>query len=122
MRKLQSYSWPGNIRELRNVLERAVLLSEDRILTRDDFHFDVNTPCVTLRNGSVRTLEDVKRQYIEEVLLIEDGNVGRAAERLGVPRSSLYHTLKQYRMGELPVHKVPPDVDVLAAAPCGTNK
>ena len=44
----------------------------------------------------VRTLEEMEKHYIEEVLLLEGGRVEAAAKRLGIPRSSLYHKIKQY--------------------------
>lgn len=96
MRILQSYSWPGNIRELRNVMERAVLLNGGRTLTERDLHFDVESDSGSSRDGEVMTLEDMERQYIEEILFLEGGRVEPAARRLGIPRSSLYHKIKQY--------------------------
>jgi DNA-binding NtrC family response regulator len=96
MRLLQSYVWPGNIRELRNVLERAVLLNSSHTVTERDLHFDVNVSAVELRNTGVSTLEDMERQYIEKVLFLEGGRVEPAARKLGIPRSSLYHKIKQY--------------------------
>jgi DNA-binding NtrC family response regulator len=96
MRMLQAYTWPGNIRELRNVLERAVLLNGGRTLTERDLHFDTDIEPVTSHNGHVKTLEDMERQYIEEILFLEGGRVEPAARKLGIPRSSLYHKIKQY--------------------------
>jgi DNA-binding NtrC family response regulator len=96
MRMLQSYSWPGNIRELRNVLERAVLLNGSHALSERDLHFDVEMDSASPRSREVKTLEDVERQYIEEVLFLEGGRVEPAARKLGIPRSSLYHKIKQY--------------------------
>lgn len=96
MRMLQSYSWPGNIRELRNVLERAVLLNGTHTLTERDLHFDVDLDSAGPRGGPVKTLEAMERQYIEEVLFLEGGRVEPAARKLGIPRSSLYHKIKQY--------------------------
>jgi DNA-binding NtrC family response regulator len=93
---LQSYSWPGNIRELRNVLERAVLLSGNRLLTERDLKFDT-TP-ETEQSGYARTLEQVERQYIEEVLLHANGRVDAAAKTLGIPRSSLYQKIKEFNI------------------------
>jgi DNA-binding NtrC family response regulator len=94
-RYLQSYRWPGNIRELRAVLERAALLSRHRILTEQDLHLDVLDEH-SEGEGRFRTLEEVERQYIRHVLGKEGGHVESAARKLGVPRSSLYHKLKQY--------------------------
>lgn len=99
MRALQSYSWPGNIRELRNVLERAVLLSGSRLLTERDLHFDSQMEAEPLENNSGKTLDEVERQYIELVLTQEGGRVEIAAKKLGIPRSSLYYKLKQYGLG-----------------------
>lgn len=98
VRSLQSYRWPGNIRELRNVLERAVLLSDSRVLTEKDLHFDVQEMEALAENGAVKTLGEMEGQYIEEVLLREKGRVVAAAKILGVPRSSLYQKIKQHRI------------------------
>lgn len=96
MKMLQSYSWPGNIRELRNVLERATLLNGGRTVTERDLHFEIDVPLPASPKGPILTLEDMERHYIEEVLSLEGGRVEPAAKRLGVPRSSLYHKIKQY--------------------------
>lgn len=97
-RALQSYSWPGNIRELRNVLERAVLITGNPILTEQDLHFDVQVEQHLASGGQFRTLEEMERQYIEQVLRKENGRVETAARKLGIPRSSLYSKLKQYKI------------------------
>ena len=96
LRMLQAYAWPGNIRELRNVLERAVLLSGSRVLGEKDLHFDLEFECRSNGSGAVKTLEEMERQHIEEVLFLENGRVEAAARRLAIPRSSLYHKMKQF--------------------------
>jgi DNA-binding NtrC family response regulator len=91
---LKAYSWPGNIRELRNVLERAVLLCEGRLLGRRDLRFEpapVDDPAA----GAALTLEEMERLHIERVLQAERGHVESAARRLGIPRSSLYQKIKR---------------------------
>jgi DNA-binding NtrC family response regulator len=93
---LQRYSWPGNIRELRNVLERAVLLREGNQLTERDLHFDVAITPEAGLEGSVKTLEQMERDYIKQILNLEGGRVAAAAGRLGIPRSSLYQKIKAY--------------------------
>ena len=98
---LATYRWPGNIRELRNVLERAALLTDRSELTREDLRFDLlggppEAGAVSL-DGDV-TLKTVERRHIEAVLLEEKGKVELAARRLGIPRSSLYQKLKQFQI------------------------
>lgn len=94
---LQSYSWPGNIRELRNVIERAVLLSEERTISIKDLHFDGHSGSRSTYLHSNLTLSELERQHIERVLNEEQGRVEKAAIRLGIPRSSLYQKLKKYQ-------------------------
>ena len=95
---LQAYSWPGNIRELRNVIERAVLLSDQKNITLKDLHFDghaqVGTPFLDTR----LTLVELEKQHIERVLNEERGRVEKAAKRLGIPRSSLYQKIKKHQI------------------------
>jgi DNA-binding NtrC family response regulator len=93
VRALEAYPWPGNIRELRNVLERAVLLCEGRTLGARDLRFEA-TPGVAASEASL-TLAELERRHIERVLAAERGRVESAARRLGIPRSSLYQKLKR---------------------------
>ena len=99
IKALQAYSWPGNIRELRNVIERAVLLSDQRSITIKDLHFDghssVGVPLLDTR----LTLLELEKQHIERVLQEEHGKVEKAAKRLGIPRSSLYQKIKKHQIG-----------------------
>jgi DNA-binding NtrC family response regulator len=92
---LLRYSWPGNIRELRNVLERAVLLGRSTRIEPEDLRFDDRLSEPPPGHQASLTLQEVERRHIELVLAEEKGHVERAARRLGVPRSSLYHKLKQ---------------------------
>src|SRR5436190_24228265 len=97
---LQIYSWPGNIRELRNVIERAVLLSDQKTITLNDLHFDGHTKVGSPFLDSRLTLQELEKQHIERVLQEERGRVEKAAKRLGIPRSSLYQKIKK--------HQIPP--------------
>jgi transcriptional regulator with PAS, ATPase and Fis domain len=91
---LQGYRWPGNIRELRNVLERAVLLTEGNVLRPPALLFD--TPSADMPGGDDLTLSEMEQRHIERLLREEHGHVVRAAARLGIPRSSLYQKIKKY--------------------------
>jgi DNA-binding NtrC family response regulator len=97
LRAMQNYSWPGNVRELRNVLERVVLVTGRDFLADQDFHLDVQIEQYLSGIGQFRTLEEMERDYIQQVLRRERGRVQLAARKLGIPRSSLYHKLKQYK-------------------------
>jgi DNA-binding NtrC family response regulator len=93
---LQAYRWPGNTRELRNVLERAAILGQGEALTSADLRFSAPVEAAGDASGRADgTLEEVERRHIERVLAEEGGHVERAARRLGVPRSSLYEKVKR---------------------------
>jgi DNA-binding NtrC family response regulator len=96
---LRQHSWPGNIRELRNVLERAVQFSNHPTLTVEDLQFERRVPVFSspldIRMADrTLTLKQLEEIYIEMVLQAEAGSVERAARRLGIARSSLYNRLK----------------------------
>jgi len=89
---LQGYIWPGNIRELRNVLERVALICENRVIEPQDLHLPYGVPFVVANRNL--TLNELERQRIVEVLGEEQGRVAQAAVRLGIPRSTLYQKIK----------------------------
>ena len=95
VRAMQAYAWPGNLREMRNVFERAVLLSGGATrLTAADLRFEAG---VEDGDAEVLTLDEMERRHVEHVVRLEGGNIDRAAVRLGVSRSTLYQKLKRYR-------------------------
>jgi DNA-binding NtrC family response regulator len=95
---LQRYSWPGNIRELRNVLERAALLSDDGVIDKAGLEFEAPLRqdfTENATNGTL-TLKEMEKRHILQALEAEGGNVVRAAQRLGMPRSSLYAKIQEH--------------------------
>ena len=94
------YAWPGNIRELRNVLERAMLAASSPVLRSVDLRLSASPrrslPAMAAATIPVtaETLKEVEWLHIQRVLDEEKGSVGRASKRLGIPRSSLYQKLK----------------------------
>jgi transcriptional regulator of acetoin/glycerol metabolism len=80
------------------VIERAVLLSEQKNIRLEDLHFDGRSGSRTSYIDSNLTLSEVEKQHIERVLLEEHGRVEKAATRLGIPRSSLYQKIKKYNL------------------------
>ncbi len=92
--RLRSYYWPGNIRELRNVLERAMLFSDGPVLEQEHLAFE---PQSHVQPGSYKpdwTLEEVERFHISAAFSAENRNVEKTARRLGIARSTLYQKLK----------------------------
>jgi DNA-binding NtrC family response regulator len=101
MATLSAYDWPGNIRELRNIIERAMILSPGSTLQLDDWfpghrEFTDNSAQVSERAGE--TIEEVERKHIEKVLAECDWKIhgkGGAAERLGLKRTTLQSRMKK---------------------------
>ncbi len=95
---LQSYAWPGNIRELRNVLERAVLLSEDGVIHNTGLEFEAPPEQAAGRPDELGnlSLKEIEKHFILQTLDAEGGNMIRAAKRLGIHRSSLYAKVREY--------------------------
>jgi DNA-binding NtrC family response regulator len=95
---LRNYSWPGNIRELRNVLERAVLLSDDGVIHNTGLEFEAPAHASSQANSKFDnlTLKEVERLCIIQALEAEGGNIIRSAKRLGIHRSSLYAKIREY--------------------------
>ncbi len=98
MSVLQRYSWPGNIRELRNVLERAALLAGNGAIRSEHVHLQgsaLEMPRLAVAGG---TLKQMECAYINHVLHDEGGSIERTARRLGIPRSSLYNKMKRFEI------------------------
>src|SRR5262249_18281810 len=99
---LTAYSWPGNARELENVIERACALAPGSSLTPDDLPERVRsngqTSALIARAKERRmTLRELERDYIIEALRMTGGNKSRAAEILGIDRRTLHRKLDEYR-------------------------
>lgn len=99
--KLKIYDWPGNIRELENVIENLVVLCDDTI-TEDDFEELMDQEHVTEQNNffideNAETLEDIKKKYILKILSQCDNNQTLAAEILGISRTHLWRLLNNYQ-------------------------
>ncbi len=96
MKKLEKYKWPGNIRELRHTLERAIILADTSMLQPMDFLFpesEKETEGVVFDNYN---LEDVEKTVIRKALKKHEGNISHAAKELGLTRTSLYRRMEKY--------------------------
>ncbi|OGD11200.1 MAG: hypothetical protein A2Y86_04385 [Candidatus Aminicenantes bacterium RBG_13_62_12] len=101
LRALQDYDWPGNIRELENTIERAVVLSKEEVIDLDNLMYHgISAGATSLgpAGGKFRTLEEVEKEYIRTVLRAQYGNKSRAAEVLGIDRKTLWAKVKKYEL------------------------
>jgi DNA-binding NtrC family response regulator len=102
LERLRQHAWRGNIRELRNVLERAVLHAEDATIGAADLRLDSASAEPHSSGDAVATLADLERLHIERVLASTGYDVPEAARRLGIPRSTLYQRIREYRIALRP--------------------
>jgi two-component system response regulator FlrC len=91
---LQGYAWPGNIRELQNVIERAVILCGEERITPAHLHLPLSSPA--LSPGAPKTLRELEREAILAALVTHAGNRRKAADQLGVGLRTLYTRLREY--------------------------
>lgn len=91
-----NYEWPGNVRQLKNVIERAVVLTKsDRITLRElpeEFHGHAKK----IKNPvSVKSLKDIERNAVTDALQMCGGNISKAARQLGISRKTFYKRMKE---------------------------
>lgn len=95
MQALTDYAWPGNVRELQNLMHRLVIMSEGTVIDTPDlpesFRFSGRRA-----KGLDRSLEDVEREYILDVLAFNKNNISQTAISLGIDRKTLREKLKKY--------------------------
>lgn len=99
MDRLKTYQWPGNIRELRNVLERALLLARGNPLSL--LHFpgwgeSAGRPGNV--QGEIANLERLEEDYVRKVIEASRGDMTEAAETMGISRATLYRKLKKFQI------------------------
>ncbi len=115
-RMLVDAAWPGNIRQLRNVLERACMLTEGPVITEQDVQASLrpSSPMMSLAGSSPasrpieppsdiessRELSSLERQHIMKVIAETGGNKARAARQLGLSRRALYRRLERHGIAE----------------------
>jgi len=90
---LENYSWPGNIRELQHLIERAVILAEEKVLHENDFALKPNIK--TLNSESLK-VDELEKVAIVNAIQKHKGNLTKASEELGFGRSTLYRKIKKY--------------------------
>lgn len=99
MKLLMDYEWPGNVRQLKNVIERAVVLAKKGIITPRDLPEDF--PCrrrMQSDTNNIRSLKEIEIQYITDVLKKSKGNKSKTAKVLGISRKALYKRFKEFQI------------------------
>ncbi|MBK8141276.1 MAG: sigma-54-dependent Fis family transcriptional regulator [Chitinophagaceae bacterium] len=94
---LQQYNWPGNIRELKNVIERSVILENGNELTTSTLPFNLQHPADGKAPSSFE-LAVVEKQHIQKVLQHTNGNKTEAAKLLGIGLTTLYRKIEEYHL------------------------
>lgn len=95
LEKLTTYTWPGNVRELQHAVEKAVIMSDSRILKPSDFMFGHSTTKVP---QSDITLEELEKRAIREALNRYGNNISLIASKLGITRQTLYNKISRYKL------------------------
>ena len=97
---LQQYNWPGNIRELKNVIERAVILADTNILSVDNLPLEIqsSTPVNSNNLISAFSLASIEKLHIQKVLNYTNGNKTEAAKLLNIGLTTLYRKIEEYKI------------------------
>jgi two-component system, NtrC family, response regulator AtoC len=107
LERLKTYSWPGNIRQLENAIEQAVVLSTHPVLTIEDLPREVRQDVApsysdaenkALVISDMTSLDEIKKRYVVYVINRVRGNISRAAKVLNVDRRSLYRMLARWKV------------------------
>jgi DNA-binding NtrC family response regulator len=91
--KLMRYTWPGNIRELQNTIEKAVILSDDNTIRAEDLY--LKPPATDILPEPLPTLEEMEVRLFNMAIERNNGNLTTAAEQLGITRQTLYNKFRK---------------------------
>ncbi len=104
MQRLINYEWPGNIRELENIIERCIVVTSGNLITLEDLpeyiaKLDMeNAVCLTKENTLDETIDNAEKNAIIKILRECDGNRTHASEKLGISRRSLHRKILKYEL------------------------
>ena len=96
--KLKKHDFPGNVRELQYVLERAVIMTDGNVLKAEDLVFSSIERSTTKPTNKTMNLDDIEKNAILTVLEKNKGNVSKSAKELGITRAALYRRLEKYEL------------------------
>ena len=97
MEKLEHNIWKGNIRELRNVIERSVILSDENVINIDTLPTEIQYPEIELLDTNM-PLADIEKMYIKKILDYTKGNKTEAAGILKIGIATLYRKIEEYQI------------------------
>lgn len=95
IKKLSKYHWPGNIRELKHLIERAVIMCETSTIEASDFLLNIEKPNSIQSSLNIGELE---KQAIQHALQKNNGNLSKTAKELGLGRTTLYRKMYKYEL------------------------
>lgn len=91
-----NYHWPGNIREIEHIIERAVIITDNKIIQPDDLHFSVKkAEASVIKNLN---LEETEKLLVQQAIEKHQGNISKAAKDLGLTRAALYRRLEKHNL------------------------
>jgi two-component system NtrC family response regulator len=98
---LRGLPWPGNVRQLKQLIERTILVSDKSVLEVDDFKLPIEMESAESRKTSLpevgtMTMDDIEKAMIVKAMKHHDGNISRVAESLGLSRAALYRRFEKY--------------------------
>ncbi|MEI6347133.1 MAG: sigma-54 dependent transcriptional regulator [Bacteroidota bacterium] len=97
MEIMKKHLWQGNIRELKNIVERCVILSNNGVLSEEALPIDFNTP--NINESESFTMADVEKNHIQKILKYTQGNKMETARLLNIGTSTLYRKIEEYKIG-----------------------
>ena len=107
MKDIIDYSWPGNIRELQNVLERAVVLDNDGIISEDDLPAEITRSGVEsdfdrMKNQSLKeVVGQFEKYFLQKALSYNNNNVTQTAKQLKITRRNLQQKISKYSINNM---------------------
>ena len=93
LKRIEQYDFPGNVRELENMIERAIVVGNEKQIRLKDLPFEKE-----ITSNSFESLDDLEKKYIQQVLNKYDWNISRCAKILKVDRVTLYNKIKKYKL------------------------
>ena len=91
LKRLEQYDFPGNVRELENMIERAIVVGNEKEIRLKDLPFEKG-----VSTNNFKSLEDLEKQYIKQVLDKYGWNITQSAKVIKVDRVTLYNKIKKY--------------------------